>query len=157
MSAQLITISSPFTEFGFNFDLNDPAEIAEAGFQFAKKLKHQWTFLNMLRLMILIPEDEMNGRKMWTLLEMFTHQLVTNETTATTKLTFSEFLKEWKVRKEVGVAAMFCFLDEVFNKKLQYRLLATRKSKLFLPSTTPSLSCSLPPRNKMNTQIVRLS
>ena len=37
---------------------------------------------------------------MWNLLENFASSIVLNEKTATTKLTFSEFLKEWKIRLE---------------------------------------------------------
>lgn len=97
---KLGNISTPFTDFGFNFDLNDPAEVAEHAFISAKTLSHQWTVLNVLRLLLLVPEDETNGRKMWILIEQFLHQLVTNGVTATTKLTFAEFLKECKFRKE---------------------------------------------------------
>lgn len=96
---KLGNISTPFTDFGFNFDLNDPAEVAENTFNGAKKLNHQWTALNCLRLLLLVPDDETNGKKMWVLIEQFLHQLVTNGTTRTTKLTFGEFLKEWKYRK----------------------------------------------------------
>merc|ERR1712137_716307 len=97
---KLGNISTPFTDFGFNFDLNDPAEVAEHAFVSAKTLNHQWTVLNCLRLLLLVPEDEMNGRKMWVLIEQFLHQLVTNGVTGTTKLSFGEFLKECKYRKE---------------------------------------------------------
>ena len=61
ISDKLMSVSSPFTEFGFNFDLNDPGEVAEHVFQCARSLNHHWTVLNVLRLMLLIPEDEMNG------------------------------------------------------------------------------------------------
>merc|ERR1712137_882247 len=97
---KLGNISTPFTEFGFNFDLNDPAEVGEHAFTAAKKLGHHWTVLNILRLLLLVPDDEMNGRKMWVLIEQFLHQLVTNGDTKTTKLSFGEFLKECKFRKE---------------------------------------------------------
>merc|ERR1712137_1121823 len=97
---KLGNISTPFTDFGFNFDLNDPAEVAEHAFISAKTLGHQWTVLNCLRLLLVVPDDETNGRKMWILIEQFLHQLITNGTTATTKLTFSEFLKECKYRRE---------------------------------------------------------
>jgi len=97
---KLGNISTPFTDFGFNFDLNDPAEVGEHAFTAAKKLGHHWTVLNILRLLLLVPDDEMNGRKMWVLIEQFLHQLVTNGDTKTTKLSFGEFLKECKFRKE---------------------------------------------------------
>eukprot|EP01094_Clydonella_sp_ATCC50884_P023404 TRINITY_DN55_c0_g1_i1.p1 TRINITY_DN55_c0_g1~~TRINITY_DN55_c0_g1_i1.p1 ORF type:complete len:1380 (+),score=805.61 TRINITY_DN55_c0_g1_i1:131-4270(+) len=100
ISDKLMSVSSPFTEFGFNFDLNDPGELAESVFNLARNLNHQWTVLNILRLLLLIPEDEMNGRKMWNLIEMFCNQIVMNDKSSTTKISFSEFLKEWKTRKE---------------------------------------------------------
>lgn len=100
ISDKLAAISTPFTDFGFNFDLNDPAEVAEHAFSQAKKLKHHFTVLNCLRLLLLVPDDEMNGRKMWILIEQFLHQLITNDPTGTTKLTFSEFLRECKHLKE---------------------------------------------------------
>jgi hypothetical protein len=126
ISDKLMSVSSPFTEFGFNFDLNDPGEVAEHVFQCARTLNHHWTVLNVLRLLLLIPEDEMNGyvslslslsclscllsdtfllapfsrRKMWNLVENFAASIVLNEKSATTKLTFGEFLKEWKIRLE---------------------------------------------------------
>ena len=97
---KLGNISTPFTDFGFNFDLNDPAEVAEHAFTSAKKLGHHWTVLNCLRLLLIVPDDETNGRKMWILIEQFLHQLITNGITASTKLSFSEFLKECKFRRE---------------------------------------------------------
>lgn len=97
---KLGNISTPFTDFGFNFDLNDPAEVAEHAFTSAKTLGHQWTVLNCLRLLLIVPDDETNGRKIWILIEQFLHQLITNGETKTTKLTFGEFLKECKFRSE---------------------------------------------------------
>jgi hypothetical protein len=99
-------LSSPFSEHGFDYDLNDVAEIAEKVFTASKKLKEHWTFLNIMRHFLLIPNDEVNGRKMWALVEMFCNQVVLTDTTETTKMKFSEFLpmynekdKFTKVRK----------------------------------------------------------
>lgn len=100
VSEQLTQISTPFTEFGFNFDLNESSEVASHAFDQAKKLKHEWTVLNIVRLLLLIPDDESNGRNMWQLIEQFVQNVVVNEPTSTTKLTFAEFLKEYRTRKE---------------------------------------------------------
>lgn len=100
ISDKLANVSTPFTDFGFNFDLNDPAEVADHAFQLAKKLKHQWTVLNVLRMLTLVPDDETNGRKMWVLIEQFIQQITCNDTPACSKLTFTEFLREHKHKKE---------------------------------------------------------
>ena len=68
-------LSSPFSEHGIDFDLNDAAEIAEKVHVTSKKLKEHWTFLNVMRHLLLIPNDEVNGRKMWALIEMFCNQV----------------------------------------------------------------------------------
>ena len=85
-------LSSPFSEHGIDFDLNDVAEIADKVHTTSKKLKEHWTFLNVMRHFLLIPNDEVNGRKMWALIEMFCNQVVLIEPTETTKMTFPEFL-----------------------------------------------------------------
>eukprot|EP00010_Vexillifera_abyssalis_P007595 CAMPEP_0201549788 /NCGR_PEP_ID=MMETSP0173_2-20130828/6232_1 /ASSEMBLY_ACC=CAM_ASM_000268 /TAXON_ID=218659 /ORGANISM="Vexillifera sp., Strain DIVA3 564/2" /LENGTH=1322 /DNA_ID=CAMNT_0047959587 /DNA_START=105 /DNA_END=4073 /DNA_ORIENTATION=- len=90
--------SSEWNKLGFKFNLNDVAEIADEVFQSAKKIKHNWSFLNILRLLLLIPNDEMNGRKMWSLIEMFSNQVIFNETSETTKLGLQEFLDAYKVK-----------------------------------------------------------
>jgi len=100
ISDKLANVSTPFTDFGFNFDLNDPAEVADHAFQLAKKLKHQWTVLNCLRLLLLVPDDETNGRKIWVLIEQFLQQIVCNDAPGCTKLSFTEFLREWKYKKD---------------------------------------------------------
>eukprot|EP01101_Sappina_pedata_P013178 TRINITY_DN945_c0_g1_i1.p1 TRINITY_DN945_c0_g1~~TRINITY_DN945_c0_g1_i1.p1 ORF type:complete len:1327 (+),score=669.54 TRINITY_DN945_c0_g1_i1:127-4107(+) len=87
---------SPFTEFGFEFDLNDPAECIEYIFNSATEIEHQWTVLNLMRLLLLIPTDPTAGRHMWTLIETFTNQLVLHDKSQTTKLSFREFLLAWK-------------------------------------------------------------
>jgi len=91
-------LSSPFSDHGVDFDLNEPAEIADKVFIAAKKLKHHWTFLNVMRHFLLIPNDEMNGRKMWSLIEMFCNQVVLTEPSETTKLKFSEFLPMYRTK-----------------------------------------------------------
>ena len=68
-------LSSPFSEHGIDFDLNDVAEIADKVYLTSKKLKEHWTFLNVMRHLLLVPNDEVNGRKMWALIEMFCNQV----------------------------------------------------------------------------------
>lgn len=100
ISEKLTAFSTPFTEYGYNFDLNDAGEVATRVFEGAKRLKHQWTVLNVLRLLYLIPEDEMNGRNMWQLIEQFLVNVIVNDPIQTSKLSFVEFHNEYKIKKE---------------------------------------------------------
>lgn len=92
---------NPWAKLGFEFDLNDVGSIAEAIGRAAKKIKHNWTFLNIIRLLLLIPSDEMNGRKMWSLIEMFANQVIFPKQSATTKLNLQEFLDAYREKDSI--------------------------------------------------------
>ena len=64
----------------------------------AKKLKHHWTFLNVMRHLLLIPNDEVNGRKMWNLVEIICNQVILAEASETTKLKFAEWLPMYNTK-----------------------------------------------------------
>eukprot|EP01100_Stratorugosa_tubuloviscum_P007291 TRINITY_DN304_c0_g3_i3.p1 TRINITY_DN304_c0_g3~~TRINITY_DN304_c0_g3_i3.p1 ORF type:complete len:1454 (+),score=867.69 TRINITY_DN304_c0_g3_i3:46-4407(+) len=100
---KIANISSPFLNLGFNFDLNDAGDCMNAIFQEAKKMNHHWTILNLCRLLLLVPNDEKTGRKIWNLLEMFVHMIVMPDPATTTKLTFTEFLNAWKNKEKNAI------------------------------------------------------
>merc|ERR1711988_26739 len=115
LSPDLTEVSSPFTDIGFDFDLNDPKECIQEIYREARRIKHNMTCLNLLRLLLLISEDKVVGGKQWQLIEMFAHQITVNEPTKTSKVQFQEFLDNHKVKDALNKAKKLDMLVGVEN------------------------------------------
>ena len=56
--------------------------------------------MNVMRHFLLIPNDEVNGRKMWSLVEMICNQVILAEPSVTTKMKFAEWLPMYQTKNK---------------------------------------------------------
>ena len=117
---------SDFLSVGFDYDLNNVCEIASKIHEAAKPDQNHWTFLNILRHLLLIPANPQLSDKVWSLLEVFVNGLLTHlQPPKVSKLELREFLFNWKSKN--------LFVDE---RTQHYDALETSLKVLF-PSFPP--------------------